>query len=181
MNAIFWSSGSDLLRIVIIAPLTYAALILILRVSGKRMLSKMNAFDLVVTIALGSILATILLSKDVVLAEGLAALGLLIALQYIVAWSAARSSIARKIIKSEPTLLYFDGVFIRRALWQENVSEEGVRSAMRAQGFASTGDVAAVVIEADGTLSVLSRSQSGGVSTWHEVRNAPAAPTQGQG
>jgi uncharacterized membrane protein YcaP (DUF421 family) len=41
-----------------------------LRVSGKRTLAKMNAFDLVVTVALGSTLATILLSADVSLAEG---------------------------------------------------------------------------------------------------------------
>jgi hypothetical protein len=60
------------------APLAYGVLIFFLRVSGKRMLSKMSAFDLVVTIALGSTLATILLSKDVTLAEGIAALGLLI-------------------------------------------------------------------------------------------------------
>lgn len=98
----FWRDAEDLLRIAIVAPLAYGALILILRISGKRMLSKMSAFDLVVTIAIGSTLATILLSKDVTLSEGIAALALLIGLQFVVAYIAARSKRFRRIIKSEP-------------------------------------------------------------------------------
>ena len=56
-------------RTIVVGILAYIALVSLLRVSGKRTLSKMNAFDLVVTVALGSTLATILLSKDVALAE----------------------------------------------------------------------------------------------------------------
>ncbi|MFN3846729.1 MAG: hypothetical protein ACK4RZ_13055 [Paracoccaceae bacterium] len=58
----------------------HAVLILMLRISGKRMLSKMNAFDLVVTVALGSTPATVLLNDAVPLAEGIVALMLLILL-----------------------------------------------------------------------------------------------------
>ena len=63
-------SASDLWRIVIIGALIYPALIAILRLSGKRTLAKLNAFDLTVTVALGSTLATIPLSRDVALLEG---------------------------------------------------------------------------------------------------------------
>ena len=52
--------------------------LLLLRVSGKRTLTRMNAFDLVVTVALGPTLATVLLTKSVALADGLAAFALLI-------------------------------------------------------------------------------------------------------
>ena len=72
----FLQTWSDLGRIILIAVLTYPALILVLRLSGKRTLAKMNAFDLVVTVALGSTLATILLSRDVSYLEGLLALAL---------------------------------------------------------------------------------------------------------
>lgn len=64
--------------------LAYVALVVLLRVSGKRTLSKMNAFDLVVTVALGSTLATVLMAKDVALAEGVFAFALLIGLQLFV-------------------------------------------------------------------------------------------------
>jgi uncharacterized membrane protein YcaP (DUF421 family) len=69
----FFDSWTGLGRVLVVGTLAYFALVLTLRVSGKRTLSKLNAFDLVVTVALGSTLATVLLSKDVALAEGLLA------------------------------------------------------------------------------------------------------------
>ena len=77
----FFNDASSLLRVVIVGTLAYSSLVLLLRVSGKRTLSKMNAFDLVVTVAIGSTLATVLLSKDVALADGVVAFTLLIGLQ----------------------------------------------------------------------------------------------------
>lgn len=82
-----FESWYGLLRVVVVAPLAYGGLVLILRVSGKRMLTKLNAFDLVVTVALGSTLATILLSKTVPLLEGLTAFVMLAAMQFVVAWA----------------------------------------------------------------------------------------------
>jgi uncharacterized membrane protein YcaP (DUF421 family) len=67
----------------------------------------MNAFDLVVTVALGSTLATVILSKDVALAEGL--LALLFALQWVVAWGSTRSQWVSELVKSEPQILYHRG------------------------------------------------------------------------
>lgn len=66
----FFDSWDGLLWVVVVGVLAYAVLILLLRVSGKCTLSKMHAFDLVVTVALGSTLATVLLSESVALAEG---------------------------------------------------------------------------------------------------------------
>jgi len=71
-------------HILLVGPLAYAALMVLLRVSGKRTLTKLNAFDLVITVALGSTLATVVLSKDVALAEGVLAQGLLAGLQYAI-------------------------------------------------------------------------------------------------
>lgn len=150
-----WSSWDDILRILVIGPLIYLALILILRVTGKRMLSKMNAFDFVVTIALGSVLATVLMSKDVALVEGIVGLGLLIGLQYVIAWTSTRSATVDRLIKSEPTLLYYQGRFLRDALRQENVVEDSLRAGMRSAGQGSLDDVEAVVLESDGTVSII--------------------------
>ena len=89
MNVLF-DGWAGICRVLLVAPLAYVALVILLRVSGKRTLSKFNAFDLVVTVALGSTLATILLSKDVPLMDGVAALALLIVLQYGVSWLSVR-------------------------------------------------------------------------------------------
>jgi uncharacterized membrane protein YcaP (DUF421 family) len=70
----WFDSWSDILRVVLAGSAAYAWLVALLRVSGKRTLAKLNAFDLVVTVAFGSTLATILLSSDVSWSEGAAAL-----------------------------------------------------------------------------------------------------------
>ncbi len=142
-------------RLLVVGVLAYAALIFMLRVSGKRTLSKMNAFDFVVTVALGSTLATVFLSKDVALVEGLLALALLIGLQWIVAWLAVRSASWRSMIKSEPRLLARRGKLYHRALREERVSPEEIDSAVRSAGHPSLADVEAVVLETDGSFSVI--------------------------
>ena len=69
MKYFFFDQRTVLLHTLVTGVLAYVSLIIFLRLSGKRILSKMNAFDLVVTVSLGSILATILLSKDVELSR----------------------------------------------------------------------------------------------------------------
>jgi len=98
----FFNNWADLGRVLIVGVLAYLGLIVLLRLSGKRTLAKMNAFDFVVTVALGSTLATVLLSKDVALAEGLVAFATLVALQFIIAWLSVRSETVSRFVKSEP-------------------------------------------------------------------------------
>jgi uncharacterized membrane protein YcaP (DUF421 family) len=160
----FFNDAFSLLRVVIVGTLAYLSLVLLLRVSGKRTLSKMNAFDLVVTVAIGSTLATILLSKDVALADGVAAFTLLIGLQYVITWLSVRSRQVENLIKAEPSLLYFNGRFLHQTLKSERVTEAEVRAAVRSQGWSEMESVAAVVLETDGSLTVL-RNQDGQVFT----------------
>ena len=69
MSKLFFDSWESIIRTSVITILAYILMIFFLRISGKRTLSKMNAFDLIVTIALGSTLATVSLSKNVALAD----------------------------------------------------------------------------------------------------------------
>ena len=151
----FFESWSGVGRVLLVGSLAYFALVFILRVSGKRTLSKLNAFDLVVTVALGSTLATVLLSKDVALVEGVVAFALLIFLQYVMAWWSVRSHRFETLIKSEPTLLVRSGEFLERAMRQQRITREEVEAAMRGDGTRSPADVAAVVLETDGSISVI--------------------------
>lgn len=151
----FFDGWSDILRVLVVGTLAYAALVVMLRISGKRTLSKLNAFDLIVTIALGSTLSTVLLSKDVALLEGLFAFALLIALQWVVAWLSVRSKTIRGLVKSEPRLLMRRGEMLPTAMRAERISADEVRAAVRSQGIESLQNVEAVVLETDGTISVL--------------------------
>jgi uncharacterized membrane protein YcaP (DUF421 family) len=166
-----FDSWAGLGRVLLVGTLAYAALVLLLRISGKRTLTKLNAFDLVVTVALGSTLATVLLSNSVALAEGVLALGLLIALQYIITWLSVRSARFRALVKSEPTLLLHRGQFLWGAMTAERITREEVLAALRASGAADASRTAAVVLETDGTLSVVAEADpSGDVATLDTVR-----------
>ena len=153
----FFDSWAGLGRVALVGVLAYVALVALLRVSGKRTLSKMNAFDLVVTVALGSTLATILLAEDVALAEGLVAFATLVGLQYAIAWLSVRSAAVGGLVKAEPTLLLYRGEFLREVLRRERVTEGEVRAAVRQQGHGALEEVAAVVLETDGSVTVVPR------------------------
>lgn len=143
-------------RTVLVGILAYVALVLMLRVSGKRTLSKLNAFDLVVTVALGSTLATVLLSKDVALAEGLTAFAVLIALQFMVTWGSVRWRPVADMARSEPSLLVRNGQLLPDTMRKVRITEDEVRGALRASGVLDLQDVTAVVLEPDGAISVIS-------------------------
>ena len=169
----FFDSWGGLGRVLVVGVLAYGSLVLLLRVSGKRTLSKMNAFDLIVTVALGSTLATVLLSKDVALAEGLLAFALLVSLQFAITWLSVRSKAVRRSVKAEPALLLHRGQFLRRAMRAERVTEEEVRAAVRAAGVGSLDEAEAVVLETDGTVTVLRSAGSGEQSALKGVANRP--------
>ena len=174
----WFDTWSDMWRVLVITVTIYAALILILRGVGKRSLAKLNIFDLVVTVALGSTLATIMLSKDVSFAEGVLAFATLCGLQWIVAWLSLRTRWFKKLIRSEPRLLFSDGKFLDRAMRDERILRQEVHAEIRNHGFADCEDIAAVVLETDGTFSVIAKAKARTHSAMESVRRDPDDPAQ---
>ncbi len=160
-----FSGWDSLFRTLVIGIVAYVALVLFLRLSGKRTLSKMNAFDFIVTVALGSTLATVLLNKDVALAEGTLAFVLLIGLQFIVTWSSVRARWIRQLVTGEPLMLFYQGTMLSSALRQGRVTEDDVLATIRAAGILSLSEVEAVVLETDGSFSVVKKGH-------HEKRSS---------
>ncbi len=171
--AMWFDSWSDVLRVLLVGPASYLAVVVVLRASGKRTLSKLNAFDLVVTVALGSTLATIFLSKDVSWSEGVAALAVLALLQLVVAVLTSRVPAARRLVTAGPTLLLQDGRMIDPALRDARLTEAEVRQAIRGSGAGDVSTVAAVVLESDGSLSVISADRVGDLSALADLRPKP--------
>ena len=172
---VFFNSWEGLARVLILGVPAYIALVLTLRISGKRTLTKLNAFDFVVTVALGSTLATVLLSKDVALAEGIVALALLVFLQYVITWGSVRSPWISHLVKSEPTLLVRNGAFLDKTMRSQRVTREELLSVLRGKAIGDVADVAAIVLETDGSFSVVSSMpSSGGVNVLANVAGAPA-------
>ncbi len=167
----WFDNWSDIVRVLLATLSSYAAIIIILRISGKRSLAKLNAFDFVVTIALGSILASVILTKAVSVAEGIAAfLGLAI-LQMVVTWLSNKSETFAKALRSEPKLLLRDGKFQDEALANERVTRDEIEAAIRKKGHGNVEDVAAVVLESDGELSVICEGKAAESSALRSVLN----------
>lgn len=155
MDQMFFDDWDSVRRTLVVGVLAYVALIVFLRVSGKRTLTKLNAFDLVVTIALGSTLAAVVLNKNVALLDGLVAFALLLGLQYLVTWSSVRWRWVRRFVTGEPVMLLHRGEFLPGAMRRARVTEDEVRSAIRTTGLPDVAQVEAVVLETDGSLSVV--------------------------
>lgn len=170
MEMYFFNGWGNLLRVIVVGMLAYAALVFFLRISGNRTLSKMNAFDLIVTVALGSTLATVLLSKDVALAEGAVAMALLISLQFIITWFSVRTAWVRRLVTGEPLMLLYRGEFITTSMRKARVTQDEVQSAIRGSGIADVTAVEAVVLETDGSMSVIKPDAESSHSSLEGVR-----------
>jgi uncharacterized membrane protein YcaP (DUF421 family) len=164
LEHLFFNNWTELLRTLVLGVLAYISLIVLLRIAGKRTLAKMNAFDFIVTVALGSILATILLSKDVPLAKGTLAVALLVALQFLITWSSVRLPWIRDIVTGEPSLLYYRSSYVEAALRKTRTTRSEVEAAVRSAGLGSLEKVEAVVLETDGSISVIKDRSAPGAS-----------------
>ena len=153
-SEMFFQDWEGIARTVIVGALAYATLVLFLRISGKRTLAKLNAFDLVVTVALGSTLSAIVLQESVALAEGATALGMLILAQFLVTYGSVRWPTFATAVRSEPTLLARNGAFCQRTMRRERLTEDEVLSAVRANGGEGIEAVKSLILESDGSISV---------------------------
>ncbi len=158
-RSMLFDGWSDVARVLLLGAFAYMVMVVVLRGSGKRTLAKLNAFDLVVTVALGSVLATIALSGDVSLIEGVVAIGLLVAAQWAVSWASVRKPLARRLLRAEASIVFDDGRFDDSVLTSERLTRGEVLQAIRASGCGDVERVAAVVLESDGSLSVVTNDR----------------------
>lgn len=167
-----WFDGwDDIVRTVILGSLGYFALIFILRLSGKRTLSKMNAFDFVITIALGSTFASLLVSESVSLAQGVTALVVLVGLQWALSFLYVRSSLIESVIKGSPQLIYWRDTFLDDVLKRERVTHEEVQAAMRDSNVTDHRRAAAV-LETDGSITVINVEEEDSTIALDQVRRS---------
>lgn len=135
--------------------LAYVALLVAVRVGGKRTLAQLNAFDWIVTVAFGSALASVASSQDVSVAEGATVFATLVALQYLIALLSSRVPVFQRLIKASPVVLVRDGELLHEPMRHMRVTEIEIYQALRESGLSSPSQAAAVVLETNGGLSVL--------------------------
>ncbi len=137
------------------ALLIYAVIIMYTRLSGLRTFGKLSSFDFAITIAIGSIIATVILSDTTTLVQGMVALGALIGLQFIISKFRRWWYPVEKAVSNTPLLLMIDGRILEKNLEQVSLSENTLISKLREANVFDLSEVRAVVMETTGDISVL--------------------------
>ncbi|HNP68840.1 DUF421 domain-containing protein [Aequorivita flava] len=144
----------------------YLLVILFTRIFGKRSFSKMSSFDFAMTVAVGSLIATTVLSSTVSLAEG--ALGLLAI--YFFQLTAAffrRYKPFRKAIDNTPLLLMEKDIILYNNLKKARVTEGDLRAQLRKANVSDYSEIEAVVFETTGDITVLhSKNINNNLKSW---------------
>lgn len=155
MENILFDSWDSLFRTVVITVLAYAGMVFFLRISGKRTLTKMNAFDFIITIALGSTLAAVSLNKNIALLDGMTAFFLLIFLQFILTWLSVRNKKVKNLITSSPSLLVYKGEIQEGMMKRERMTVDEIKMAARSQGIEDLSHVDILILETTGDISII--------------------------
>jgi uncharacterized membrane protein YcaP (DUF421 family) len=147
---------------VIRAAAIYLFLLLVFRLSGKRVLSKMTPFDLVLLLIVGEAASQGLIGDDYSISNAMLLIGTLVLIELALAVLKQRSRRAERIIDDMPLILVKDGKPLRERMDKERVDVSDVLEAARkTRGLAELGDIHLAVLERDGSLSIIPAPSAG--------------------
>lgn len=169
MDNLFYNNTESLWRILISAPLIYIFIIINIKLMGKRSTSQLNSFDWLVTVAMGSIVASVVMQKDTSLLSGILAIFTMMGLQYIITKLMFKFPFWKKMVRSRPRLLLLNGEYLLPNMKKERIVKSEILAAVREKGFADLKDVYAVVLETDASLSVIQKKEKSVQSTLEDV------------
>lgn len=163
-----WNGWQALIRILVVGILCYIALVVILKVTRKRTLASLTAFDFVVTVAIGAVYGRLLTAKDVSISEAVTAFMLLAFLQFLFSWLQMRIEIFRKIFTSRPVLLYYKGEFIEKAMRKEKIQKSELIGEARKKGYGNFQEIQIIILENDASFSIIGKLTDSDGATYKE-------------
>src|SRR5690625_6480361 len=158
MRELLSISPTEALAVVLATIGMYLAMVVFVRLLGQRVLSGMSSFDLVAVIAFGSILGRAALGETPRFAAGVLALATLLTMQGLVGMI-RRLGWGATAVTRRPVLLMAGDHVIDRHLRRCHVQPAELQSRLRQSGIRHRGEVAAVILEPSGTISVLRRGE----------------------
>jgi uncharacterized membrane protein YcaP (DUF421 family) len=158
------SSASTLLMVAVSSLGIYLALLLLTRLAGLRSFAKMSSFDFAITVAFGSLLASVIVTPDPSLVTGAGAMASLFAIQYVVSKSRRLASAVEHVVDNEALLLMAGPDVIQEHLDKSRITVDDIRSKLRLAGVSHLDQVYAVVFESTGDVSVIKASDD--VDPW---------------
>lgn len=165
------------MAVVITTVVMYAALLFILRLLGPRVLASLAGFDLAATLAIGALLGRTILGNTPVLAGGLVGLATLVTMQAFVG-QIRRTRSGMKIVGHPPVLLMVDGQLLESGLNRTHIVETEMFARLRLLGIRDLQEVALMILETNGAISVIRRGQPISAALLVGVRGAENIPSE---
>ncbi len=147
--------GTEWWEIVIRSAIVYAALLVGLRLTGKRQIGQMAPFDLVVILLIANAVQNAMVGPDTSLLGGLISAGVLLGANAVVARFRDQIPGLRRAIEGNPAVLIADGHLVARTIAHERVDMNELEQAIREHGIETLEDVQMAVLEVDGTISIV--------------------------
>ncbi len=144
--------------LVLRAAFVFAFMLLLTRIIGKRELSSLQPFDLILLIVLGDALQQGLTQDDYSLTGAVLVVGTIAVLQVCVSWIGYRFPRSRPVLEGEPVVIVQDGKVIERNLERERLTVEEIYEAARKQQIAHLAEIRFAVLETDGEISFIKTS-----------------------
>jgi len=166
MEKYFVTTATTAIAILLTALGIYIALIVYTRLAGKRSFSKMSSFDFAMTVAIGSLIGSTVLSSSVSLLEGMIGMASVYLLQISAALLRRRSNRFKKLIDNSPMLLMDGTNILHENLEKARVAEGDLRSKLREANVLQLSQVRAVVFETTGDISVLHAGDDTDLEEW---------------
>ena len=164
-----FTPGLPVLEKIIRPIIVYFALVLLLRVFGKRELAQLNPFDLVVLLSLSNTVQNAIIGSDNSVTGGLIGAVSLLGANYLVVRFLFRHRRIDQIVEGSPTVLVEKGKVRRKGLAQELLTESELAMVCRRQGFAHVSEVESCVLEPGGTFTLKGKHPSADESFRTEV------------
>ena len=150
--------GTDWWAIVIRTLAAYLALLVGLRLTGRRQLGQMTPFDFVVILLIANALQNAMIGPDTSLLGGLIAAGVLLGANYIASRFVHNVPRFDRLIEGQPVVLIADGELVQANVRHEGVDVSELEQAIREHGVEGLDDVKMAVLEVDGTISVVPKN-----------------------
>lgn len=152
---------TDVVDIVLRTAVVYAAVLLGLRLGGRRELGQLTPFDLVVVLLVANAVQNAMVGPDTTLLGGVVSAATLLVANAGVARLRLSSPRLQHLIEGVPVVLAQHGAFIEKNLKREGLTEEEVLAAIREHGeFADVSLIELAVLETDGSLSVVPKTST---------------------
>lgn len=158
MENVMLENWTEVAKVACSTAVSFVVLFVFIRLTGKRTLASLSAFDFVVIIALGSTLAEMML-LEIPLVHGAVALVVILSFQFGLAWAARKSRSIENVLSARPTLLFIDGIFLEAEMTREKVTEDELYSEIRGAGIFDLDDIKAIVLELNGHVTIVKNSE----------------------